>query len=184
MVKYLKNKNGCFDKVLFSYRPDEKLWKKEIFLDNLDFNFYYDKDDDFSKRVIFVMCITYNEPFLKKRYPNINFPNEFSYSTMVNQFVYFVLKYIYANKEYDPSIKENMIDFIEKEIKKYEFVKKDIDKYGVEYFPALKWFYSKETKHLYSEELLEEMKDYEGKIKGVKWKDCVRAPNKFDRLII
>ncbi len=53
------------------------------------------------------------------------------------------------------------------------------EEYALNFFPALKWFYSEKTKHLYSKELLGEMREYEKKIKNIKWEDCIEKPSKF-----
>lgn len=88
------------------------------------------------------------------------------------------------------SIKEFILQFSEKDFMFYcspiktrnpSYVKKGLYKL---HFLALKWFYSEETKHIYSEELLKEMKEYEEQIKDTKWENCTRKPSKFDRLKI
>ena len=151
MVKELKKNNKYFDKVLLDYRPDDSLWKKNIFLENLDFKYYYNKNDKFSKRVIYGMCITYNKKMLQKH--PFRYPSEFYNSLIINQFVYFILKYIYTNKE-------DITIFIRKQIEKFDFMKLFLRKSRAGYLPSLKWFYSEKTKHLYSKDLLKKMKEY------------------------
>jgi len=51
------------------------------------------------------------------------------------------------------------------------------------HFLALKWFYSKETKHLYPKDLLNKMRGYEEEIKGIKLEDCIKKPSKYFRLL-
>ncbi|MFH1505799.1 MAG: hypothetical protein ABIE94_02315 [archaeon] len=99
------------------------------------------------------------------------------------------LLYYLSNKNIE-NLKEEILNFTKlrlffSSIIFFERGPYDFNKDIATYFLALKWFYSDKTKHLYSEELLREIKDYEEKIKSIEWEKYMKpSTSKFDRLII
>ncbi|MFH1505802.1 MAG: hypothetical protein ABIE94_02330 [archaeon] len=55
----------------------------------------------------------------------------------------------------------------------------DRAEYSLNLFLSLKWFYSDKTKHLYSEELLKEMEDYEKQVKNLDLKELEKNNPRF-----
>ena len=185
-MKYILDKKEYFDKLLLNHNT--KLLP-EKFKDK-DFNYWYTQPET-------VESIYANSHFVRipDKYdlfvnnPSVSFGDKFGSYLVVNQFIYYLIRY--------SNTKQLPLDiFLKEELPKpnpyMEHEMRYMDELGEEYidfdnmlsfYPALKWYYSKETKHLYPEELLQQMKDYEKKLDKIRTEDCFREANKWDRLI-
>jgi len=110
---------------------------------------------------------------------HITMPGLYNYIIM-NQFMYYILLYIENNlTDISIAIKE----ILSRDDSHSKYINKIFVSYGsleefdssiMSFYHVLKWFYSKETKHLYAKELLRQMKDYEKKLDKIKIEDFIK----------
>ncbi|MCK5025913.1 MAG: hypothetical protein KAS15_04935 [Nanoarchaeota archaeon] len=166
--KYVKDDKQVLDYVILKIGLKNLIEEKE-YLNKFDFFKEYNKESNQSYVKIATLC-AWDSELLHKKFPNLIFPKRIGQYIGQNIFFYLLLK---SAKEIN-----NVGDFIYQELKnnnneKIKFELHIIRKYFKSefeseklllFFPALKTFYSEETKHLYSKELLKEMKEYEEEI--------------------
>ncbi|MGV8086396.1 MAG: hypothetical protein ACP5N1_02075 [Candidatus Woesearchaeota archaeon] len=185
-MKYVIDTKEYFDKLLLNHNT--KLLP-EKFKDK-DFNYWYMQSDltgSIDAYFHFVRIPDKYDLFVSN--PSVIFGNNFRTYLVINQFIYYLIRYSNTRKQL-------LNVFLKEELLKpnpymgYEMER--MDELGEEYidfdnmlsfYPALKWFYSEETKHLYPKELLRQMKNYEKKLDKLKIEDCFREANKWDRLM-
>ncbi|MEA3513868.1 MAG: hypothetical protein U9R34_00135 [Nanoarchaeota archaeon] len=182
--KYLKKDKKYLDYILLKLKREDLIRYPEL-SNKYDFIKEYHKTDNPS--FIIVMSFSmWNRKALYPKFPKIVFPHGFGNYISINLFTYLLLKF---TKEIN-----NVTHFINLEFKKdndkikcklhhiNKYFKSEFESNKILFFfPALKWFYSEETKYLYSKELLKQMKEYEEEIKNIKWEDCIREPGKYAR---
>ncbi|MGV8086394.1 MAG: hypothetical protein ACP5N1_02065 [Candidatus Woesearchaeota archaeon] len=187
MKQYLISSRDVFNKLLRDYSPDSnlvknKFMKDNFILDSYDFkNWYYDRTDlRRSSIIIFGYAVFTNSDSLNKLIPStIEATNLHNYIS-ANQMLYYILKYIELNCT---NILDGIKYIIDKKDEYNQFIKKtlislnmfeDLAKDIWSFYPALKWYYSNETKHLYPKELLKQMKDYEKELAKIKTEDFIK----------
>ena len=196
MKQYLISSRDVFNKLLRDYSPNlefakNKLMKDGLIFDSYDFkNWYYDRTDlRRSSLVILGYAIFTDDDSLNKIIPPAVEATDLHTYISANQMLYYILTYVESNFT---NILDGIKIIIDSENKYNQFIKKTLsslkmfesfDKDLLSFYPVLKWYYSKETKHLYPKELLQQMKDYEKELDKIKAEDCFRDANKWDRLI-
>ncbi|MGV8086395.1 MAG: hypothetical protein ACP5N1_02070 [Candidatus Woesearchaeota archaeon] len=195
MKQYLIVSREVFNKLLKGYSPNPKFAIQEfinnnLILDSYDFKKWYDDNNmRYSTLVIQGYALSVDYQQLPEKILNEVVLTDWYAYISANQMLYYILTYVESDFT---NILDGIKITIDGENKYNQFIKKtlnsldmfeSLDKDILSFYPALKWFYSNETKHLYPKDLLKQMKDYEKELDKIKTEDCFREANKWDRLI-
>jgi hypothetical protein len=175
----LKNRRICFDKLLFEYRPNEKLWQKELLLWGFDFSHYYHLRRRDKKLKTYLLASNWDKDDFNRIVKEVEVPNQFRLHLIINQYLYLLLKYIHKTEEVKL--------FIDAELKKDKgenaHIGAQLEELGFGYWPALFWYYSTDTSGYYSKSLHSQLMRYARRLKKLPLKDCLEAINlRYSRL--
>lgn len=172
----IRDDKDVYDKILEEVKLEKLLLNNPLLKKNR-FIYEYEKEDDEGWRFISSNCGKWNPQPIYNLVHDAVIPNKFKSYIFMNIFIYFLIRSLNSNELITDKIKSVLNEkkliirlfnrHIEDNIKHFQ-----VDDKNFIFFPALKWFYSEKTKHLYSKELLKKMKDYEEELKGIKWNDC------------
>ncbi|MGV8086397.1 MAG: hypothetical protein ACP5N1_02080 [Candidatus Woesearchaeota archaeon] len=180
-MKILYGSTNVFNKILLLNVSDAKQVQKQLQISPEEFRRWYTNEPSTKSYVSIFTCCTskYDISLKTPALSHIEVPGLYYHITM-NQFMYYILLYVKDNlTDMFNNIKEILYSTNPHSKYIYKIFMSDdsLEDFNIgvlSFYPVLKWFYSKETKHLYSRKLLEQMKNYEKELDKLRIEDFIK----------
>ncbi|MBT5023260.1 hypothetical protein HOK51_08965 [Candidatus Woesearchaeota archaeon] len=187
MKKRLKLNKQAFDYILLDYLPDYNLVDRKEEFKKFNFLDTYRKNEFVSDAVINSIASVYDLDQLKKIEENLILPAEFFKYMSSNLLMYYLLKFETSISDVKKFIleefnNENTIIRLKRKLLNNLFNDSNKSTEVMLFFPALNWFYSEKTKHLYSKELIEQMEKYKAELSKLTAENCTYDPGPWRKL--